>query len=67
MINNAYKESKMEENKIIFEHLVTYIHSAIESEQPKPKEFSEETEKRLLLVYRQLRHALKISDPVDIS
>jgi len=67
MINNVYKELKMEENEIIFEHLVTYIHLAIESEQPEPKEFSEETEKRLLLVYRQLRHALKISDPVDIS
>lgn len=53
----------MDTPETVFEHLVTYIHSAIESEQPEPKEFSEETEKRLALVYRQLRAALNITSP----
>lgn len=57
----------MDKNEVFFEHLVDFIHSAIESEQEYPKEFSEETEKRLSLVYRQLRAALNLSLPQDIS
>ena len=57
----------MDTPETVFEHLVTYIHSAIESEQPEPQEFSEETEKRLALVYRQLRAALNITSPQGSS
>ena len=42
-----------------FEHLVEFIHSAVESEQEDgPKEFKRETELRLALVYVTLREAL---------
>lgn len=47
-----------------FERLVEYIHSAIESEQPEPAEFKDETELRLRLVYSGLRRILGLSDDI---
>ena len=60
-------EVEMKKKEVTFEYLVDFIHSAIESEQGEPREFSEETEKRLALVYRQLRAALNLSLPEDIA
>ena len=51
------------DNQSIFDQLVIFIHSAIESEQPEPREFNDETEARLRLVYRELRDALNLPDP----
>lgn len=47
----------------VFDNLIEYIHSAIESEQDEPKEFSNETELRLKFVCVKLREALGI-DPI---
>ena len=47
-----YTDSK----EIQFEHLVEFIHSAIESQMPDPAaEYKRDTEMRLALVYRSLR------------
>lgn len=51
------------DNQQRFEDLVIFIHSAIESEQDEPKEFKEETELRLRLVYRELREIFNIPEP----
>ena len=58
-------EVEMKKKEVTFEYLVDFIHSAIESEQGEPREFSLETEKRLALVYRQLRAALNLPLPED--
>lgn len=51
-----------EDKQETFDYLVEFIHSAIESEQPEPALFNEETEKRLALVYRKLRQILDIPE-----
>lgn len=55
------------DNQSIFDQLVIFIHSAIESEQGEPREFNAETEARLRLVYRELREVLNLDDPVGAS
>jgi hypothetical protein len=49
-----------------FDVIVDLIHSAIESEQKEPSDFSLETELRLNHVYLKLREALDI-EPIALS
>lgn len=51
------------ENEAKYQRIVERIHSAIESEQPEPREFNAETEQRLALVDLLLRDALGL--PTD--
>lgn len=55
----------MEPNEIAYEHLIHFIHEAIESEQGEPRPFNIETEKRMALVYLALQRALNVGSPQD--
>jgi len=54
-------------DKADYQHLIEYILSAVESEQPDggPFEFKNETEKRLALVFRKLNEMLNLPEDYD--
>ena len=54
-----------QERSDCFENMVIFIESSIESEQDEPKDFKQETELRLRLVYVNLREMLGL--PQGIS
>ena len=52
-------------NPTDYGHLVEFILSAVESAQQEPAEFSDETEKRLALVFRKLNQMLNLPEDYD--
>lgn len=52
-------------DKTQYQHLIEFINSAVESEQDEPKDFKDETEKRLDLVFRKLNQMLNLPEDYD--
>lgn len=56
-MKNASKMS-LDEKMLCLEDMLTFIQSAVESEQQEPADFKLETEKRIHLVYTNLKEIL---------
>lgn len=51
-------DMSIDEKLSCLEDMLTFIQSSVESEQPEPAEFKQETEKRIHLVYTNLKEIL---------
>ena len=56
----CYREEVMDKNQIQYEHLMTMIEAAVESEQPTPGQFSTRTEWLIDDVSKVLRELLEL-------